>query len=409
LGVVGIDTLRVRGSVSRFNLGAFDTVKYRNTPEGSRLSGATVLLPSGIYLVLDYRGKNNVRATFEFSVPNVLFGNNVVLATPEQARDLVARLAGEAQQYLDWAQATGSFLISRIDITKDCYFEHQAELDAFVESQFLLKLPYNPDIRLVTDTDGSTYLKRGSWNSSGERWASVLYGKTAQVRALASATGLTTAEQARLLDLAEGAEHVVRNETRLRRPVLRGSALDMVGDISKDTVEELHLHYFHRAGFDREVGGAHKLRLAYERFSDDDREYFSKVIGMLTMERLGLPPTEVRNTLSNYQRIARKYGLSAADVTLREGTLVLHYNAARLVAINPDQRVAGNGTSTAPLVGPAPASGLSERDVTLTGLDLILAATTPEVEPPPLDDEWRAWWNVDAWVQDGDAWMSAVT
>lgn len=335
--------------MSRFNLGAFHTTKYRNTPQRIGLSGATVRLPSGINLVLDHRAKNNTWATFEFSVPNMLFGNNVVLATPEQARDAVERLAREAQQYLDWAQAPGSFLISRIDITKDFHFEHQADVDAFVESQFLLKLPYNPDIRLVTDTDGSTYLKRGSWGSSGERWSSVWYGKAAQLRTLASSPGLAPAERVRLFVLAEGAEHVVRNETRLRRPVLRGSAVGTVGGISKDAVEELHIHFFHRAGFDREVGGAHKLRLAYERFSDDDREYFAKVVGMLTMEALGLPPTEVRNTCSNYRRIAAKYGLSAADLTGREGTLALDYDAGRLVAINAHQGVAEKGSSTAPL------------------------------------------------------------
>jgi hypothetical protein len=242
--------------VSSFKPGAFHTTKYQNTKQRLGLTGATVRLPSGIKLVLDHRGKKNTWATFEFSAPNMLFGNNLVLATPEQARKLVESLAQEAEQYLQWTQAPESFLLSRIDITKDFEFEDQAELDAFVESQFLLKLPYNPDIRLVTDTDGSTYLKRGSWDSSRERWSSVWYGKAAQLRALASSTGLTLAKRASLFDLAEGAEHVARNETRLRRPVLRGSALDTVACISKDAVEERHLHYFHRAGFDREVGGA---------------------------------------------------------------------------------------------------------------------------------------------------------
>jgi len=340
----------------------------------------------------------------------VLFGNNVVLATPEQARDLVERLAEEAQQYVDWVQAPGSFPISRIDITKDFHFEHQADLDAFVESQFLHKLPYNPDIRLVTDTNGSTYLRRGS----GESWSSVWYGKAAQLRTLASTPGLAPAEQARLLDLAEGAEHVVRNETRLRRPALRKSALGTVGDISKNTVEELHLHYFRRAGFDREIGGPRKLRRVYDLVSEADRGYFLKVVGMLDMEASGIPYDLDKKTKHTYQAFARKWGLSAADRTGRDGTLRLYYEAGRLVAIDPDQRVAEYGSSTAPLAGqaqpsPLPGVSLAEAKVLATGqqLDLgIVFETGNQRKAPPIPEEdvdrWSQWW------QDEGGWAAPL-
>jgi hypothetical protein len=148
----------------------------------------------------------------ELSVPNFLFDTNTVLATTDETHQVIEDLATEAQEYLRWAEAPGSFSVNRIDLTKHFLFEHQADLDSFVDAQLLLSLPYNPDGRLLTDSDHSTYLRRGS----RDRWTSVLYGKGAELRAQACSSHLTLAQRARLFDLAETTAHILRNETMLR-------------------------------------------------------------------------------------------------------------------------------------------------------------------------------------------------
>jgi hypothetical protein len=346
----------------------------------------------------------------EFSVPNLLFGTNIVLATPEETHQVIEDLATEAQDYLHWAEASGSFSVNRIDLTKHFLFEHQADLDAFVDGQLLLSLPYDPDGRLITDSDHSIYLQRGSRN----RWTSVCYGKRAELLSQASSPHLTLAERARLLDLAETTAQILRNESMLRRPVLQGTVLAKVEGISTVAIDERHHHVFHQAGFDREVGGVDKLRSAYDRASDVDRRGLEQVFGMLMMERIDRPTTKKRKTRYKYRRLANMFGLSAADITLREGTLRLDYGAGRLVAINPDQRVAENGNSTAPLANraqpsPSPGISLDQAKILATGqqldLGLVLETGSRRTAPPIPDediDRWSQWW------QDEGGWAAPL-
>lgn len=408
---VGIDTIKVVGRVLDFNKNAFFHTTYTRTPEWSRLEGAWTKLPSGVVLHLTPRAKSNASAWMELSVPNFLFDTNIILATPEETHKVIEDLAAEARNYLHWAEPPGSFSVNRIDLTKHFLFEHQADVDSFVNAQLLLSLPYNPDGHLLTGSGHSTYLRRGS----RDRWMSVAYGKGAELQAQACSRHLTRAERARLLDLAEITAHILRNETMLRRPVLQRTVLATVEGISTAAIDERHRHFFDRAGFDREVGGIDKLRLVYDDLaSDGERKAFESLLTMLMMEVLKRPTTKSKNTRSKYRRLANKLGLSAADVTLREGTLVLDYDAGRLVAIHPDQRAADNGSNTAPSgerAQPLPSPGISldEAEVLATGQQLDLGLV-PEKgtqgKAQPISDEdidrWSQWW------QDEDGWAAPL-
>jgi len=407
---VGIDTIKVAGRVLEFNEDAFFHTSYATTSEWSRLEGAWTKLSSGVVLHLNPRAKNNTSAWMEFSVPNLLFDTNIVLATPEETHQVTEDLATEAQDYLRWAEAPGSFSVNRIDLTKHFLFEHQAELDSFVDAQLLLSLPYNPDGDLITGSDHSIYLRRGS----RDRWTSVLYGKGAELRAQACSRHLTLAQRARLLDLAEATDHILRNESMLRSPVLRGTVLAKVEGISTVAIDERHHHVFHQAGFDREVGGIEKLRSAYDRASDADRRGLEEVFGMLMMERIDRPTTKKRNTRYKYRRLANMFGLSAADITLREGTLRLDYGAGRLVAMYPDQRPADNWSSPPPLAeraqpSPSPGMSLDEAKILATGQQLnlgLVLETGSQRKAPPIPeadiDRWSQWW------EDEDGWAAPL-
>jgi hypothetical protein len=347
----------------------------------------------------------------ELSVPNLLFGTNIVLAPPDETHRVIENLASEAQKCLRWADAPGSFSVNRIDLTKHFLFEHQADLDSFVDSQLLLTLPYKPDGDLITGSNHSIHLRRGS----RDRWMSVCYGKGAELRAQACSRHLTLAERARLLDLAETTDHILRNETMLRRPVLQRTTLATVGGISTVTIEEQHRHFFGRAGFDREVGGIDKLRLVYDDLASDvDRKAFEVLLGLLMMERLKRPTTKSKGTRSKYRRLANKLGLSAADVTLREGTLRLDYDAGHLVAIHPDQRPADDGSSTPSLAeraqpSPSPGISLDEAKVLATGqqLDLgLVPETGSQRKAPPFPDEHIDGWS--QWRETKDGWAAPL-
>lgn len=326
---VGVDTLCLRGAVAYYELDKFTYAHYKQGDQNDRLTSASAKFGPGLTLQLE-TWRNPPTAKVECSIPKLIRGNNLVVATADETKSLAERLAREACDLVDWAQPVEEFTIMRVDLTRDFLFDCQADLAAFVEGQRLLSPPYRPPVQAWSNESGYTNLRRGT----GRRWLSCLYGKEAEVRAQAGRSSLSPEARARLYALSKEAAGVLRNETRLRRDVLRSTDLKTIGDLCDQNIEFLHYHYFKRAGFDCEVGGKAKIRAAIDDARSREPKALPGMLGILVLDSLGVAIPWSANTTSKYRGVARRYGLTPADLTGTPASLRLDYDTATLVRGN---------------------------------------------------------------------------
>jgi hypothetical protein len=275
------------------------------------------------------------RVVFECSIPRARWGHNLYVASTADAVGVVRTLATSAEKLVEWSDVVEDFMILRIDVTRDFFVRRSSDFESFVDGQRYLRPAYGPPVRTLQNSDGYTNLQRGD----GTRWRNSLYLKEAELIARANKTRRGSEESARFLALSDEARGVLRNEVMLRRSVLRqlpGMRLDSVGDLSDDKVAELHRHYFGRANFDLEVASEDKVRAAFYLAAPEHRKDFDTMLGMLYMTKLGLEVERAPGTRNKYRKMARHFGLSAADLTGVGSSIRLDYATATLVSGDDD-------------------------------------------------------------------------
>ncbi len=99
-----------------------------------------------------------------------------------------------------------------------------------------------------------------------------------------------------------------------------------MADLNDEILLSLREEYFHRARFDTAVGGASKLDQVQTDLAlagDPTYKFFGQVLAMLRAEALGLPyPIPSPGPLADYRRLAKAWGLTAADVLTEAGPAV---------------------------------------------------------------------------------------
>jgi len=324
---VGIDTIRVRGSVEEpKGLDGFAKVGLR------RIDG--VLVPS--IAILKVEGAPQFRLTltsrppqavFEFSIPKWVWGDNLVTVSTDVAMDAVCCAMARAKPVLSWLDAPANLRLVRVDLVRDFVVGDPFAVTSFIEGQRRLDPPYRPPVQTWDENAEYTNLRRGT----GHRWRNSLYDKAAEVASRAHQTRPGPNREG-LLALSEAATGVLRNELLLRSPVLREQRLESMSDLTRANTERLHRQYFERAGFHHEVGNFDKVRVAAISATENDRKRLPKIIGMLWMDGLGIPYAMSENTKREYRRTARRLGLTAADVSeASEAAVRLDYDSGELI------------------------------------------------------------------------------
>jgi len=92
-------------------------------------------------------------------------------------------------------------------------------------------------------------------------------------------------------------------------------------------------HYFERAGLGTPVGGTSRLLAAIDAISrTDDAKKISRLAGILLLQAHGRPLNVGRTCRDEHLALARRYGLTAADIALQDGPSVrLDWGLGQLV------------------------------------------------------------------------------
>lgn len=331
---VGVDTLKLRGPVEiAVSLDKLDHLGLQLTPQGQVPSTACLSFPGGIVVRLDLKPEIP-QASFEYSIPTLLRGHNLIPAPAKDALHAAAWIMEKSRPCLIWLAGPSDLKVNRLDIARDFRVQDRSALDAFVEGQRRLPLPYGPRVQTWTEDIGYTNLRRGT----GTRWHCEIYDKHRQMQALAHQVAPGRAREARLA-MAEEADGWFRCEVMLRRQVLQEQGVETFADVTDEKLAQLHRKYFQRSGFDREVGSMDKSRAVALLADDDDRKKLFKVLGMLFCDARGIPTEMCEKTRREYQKVAKRLDLSAADVDeRREVSVRLDYDSGRLVGREDDLR-----------------------------------------------------------------------
>lgn len=324
----GIDTLRVRAPLARApSLDDFDgIVTTRDFDRGHVEATAVVKLErSRVRLHVDLR--HGPFAWFEHSLPNLVHGTNLRALPVVDAVRATETIYMEALSFVEWAVPLDDLRVMRLDADRD--FLSELPISTLLEAIGATRsLPYRPRGGHWGNEEGFTSVVRGH----GARWLSRLYSKADEIGSRARRVE-NPAERNRLLREAVEAEGILRCETRMRSPVLTEASLVRLGDLTDERVAGMCRKYFERAGYHEEVGSIDKIQAAAILMDPGEYKNFHKVIGVLAMEALGLPPAPCENTHRALKGAARRLGLTAADFSGRsEASFRLDFDSGRVVS-----------------------------------------------------------------------------
>jgi hypothetical protein len=323
---VGVDTLKVRGAIKTpTDFSIFTHLGMRNfCDEGFVESTGVVRVAEAPTFKVDFKHEPT-EVTFEFSVPSLLHGHNSIAVSVEEALDTVDRAMHRTP--FEWLDEPSDLRVARLDLVRDFQFSDHRALDSFIEGQRLLDLPYRPPVQTWTSSSGYSNLRWGS----GKRWRVSVYDKAEEIRSRAF-NGRRGPEREHLLDLAEEADGILRNELLLRRPVLKEQGVHTLKDLTEGEAVSLHRKYFDRAGLAHEIGNLDKVKTVALLANERDQKVIPKVVGMLYCDVHNIPYSLSRNTKRGYRRIAGRIGLNVADVAgQRDGSVRLDYDLGELV------------------------------------------------------------------------------
>lgn len=335
-----LDTVRIRGEVARMpDPRAFDSSRTTNLDTGVLTTSMATVMESGITLHVDHQWGH--WAWWEASVPNVLRGRNTIAASLNEVIDLTASIYNEARAWVTWSLPLEDLRIARLDSVRDFRGVHQ--IPDLLEGLRCLSLPYRTPTRGWDADSGMTLsLARGP---RSRRWMARLYSKyDERLRARPRSKSIEDLER-HATELQES-EGVLRYELVARGDVLKQRGLDRLGDLSDQRVVELNRHYFHRAGYGTEVGGATRLKAISEKaVMDGVGKEMAKLRQMYMTEALGLPPTQCLRVRQDLRRLGRQYGLNIGDFLLSEKEAIrLDYSAG--TAVPSAMALGGNSGSS---------------------------------------------------------------
>jgi len=256
-----------------------------------------------------------MEAVIERSLPTMKYGHNIDAVGLVTAARLVKDLYDRASAWVEWAVDFDGLRVGRLDLARD--FDGVDHLDPLLRGLAQIHVPRTKNSSVYSDNErqgGALTLTR----SVQGRWRASLYDKHAQVTHLARHQS-EPSKSARLRDLADEIQGRVRFEVQLRSQALRDHGVHTMTDLNEPKLLDLREKYFQRAQFGTPVGGAPHVDAVMHRLAtsgDPNYKALGGVLLMLKAEALKLPqPTTSPATLAKYRRLARAWGLSAADMS----------------------------------------------------------------------------------------------
>jgi len=307
---VGIDTIKVGGRLTkRPDLSVFETTTQHDYgASGERFASAGWTFLDGVKFVAktNHYGLGPY-ALWEVSLPTAEHGHNLHSMPLPEALAALYRTYELGSELVDWAVPFEDLSIKRLDSDRE--FTAIEDIPGILAALSHLNVP-----NLAQGFAWRTSLGLHSIGciKSG-RWKAQLYNKKLELH-----HKLTTAAPADRppIEAAIGqADGVVRFECRTWTPVNKEKHIATLGDLTPEALESVNRSFFDKCHFGQEVEGQPKIhRLMAESLGDPD--LMKPVAGMVTQllyESEGLSAPYSRNTSSLYKRLAKEYGVSAAD------------------------------------------------------------------------------------------------
>jgi hypothetical protein len=318
-----IDTMRVAGRISGHSIDAsrFRGGTDRNGRFHYTFTSATGKLDAAVIQVRDT--PRGLEAVVERSLPDLMFGHNLIPVTIDQAMVTVADLHRQASSFVNFIDEPHELRIDRLDLDRGfdgVYHPHHLLTHL---AQLSVPRTANPSLHYdAKHHGGALTLERGT---SSRTWRAVLYDKGTQMNHLVSREQ-EPGRKARLERAAQQARGHLRFEAQLHADYLRSRGVRTMVDLNEQILVGLREECFNRARFGTPVGGAALLDGVQVRLAgsgDPDYKFFGQVLAMLRAEALGLPQSFSGSaTLTKYRSLAKKWGLSDADVLTAVGPAV---------------------------------------------------------------------------------------
>ena len=309
-----IDTIRLAGPIIRHMIPHEQvrrTVDHNGEVEEHFTS--TRVNPGDFEIWVRVARDGTMEAVIERSLPTFANGHNIIAVSVPTAAHLVTDLYRRAKDFVEWAVDVGDLRITRLDLVRD--FDAVIHLDWLLRGLARIQVPRtgNPSVYSDSGHGGALTLTRGVRG----RWRVSIYDKHAQVSYLARREA-EPVRSAWLRELADENRARVRYEVQLRSPILREQGVHTMSDLDERILLDLLENYFHRAQFGTPVGGAPHVVAVMAGLTacvDPNYKFFGSVIGMLMAEATRFPqPTKSPTTLARYRKLAKEWGLSAADM-----------------------------------------------------------------------------------------------
>jgi hypothetical protein len=328
-----VDTIAVKGRIGDHRI--LDTRQRQSVDPGTgeittELLGAEGVLPGGVRVRIAHHN-NQSWARIEQSVPNYLHGINIDCTPLHDALGAVRLWHEQASDFVDWVEDADHLLVMRTDLPRD--FHGVQNIDHLLT--YLSRLPVSRATLNERYADGqrgnAQTLRRGVLRS----WVATAYDKTAEVRYQAS----REKDPMRRDFLASQADRIpnrLRFEPSLRRPYLERKGVRIVSDLNDHVLSHISRDIFDRARFGEQVGGGPHLHEVLRQLSETDPDnvgFVGPVLATLYWEALGIPDQACGKTAQRNRRLAKKWGISAADILSSEAApVMLDYDLGALRA-----------------------------------------------------------------------------
>ena len=303
-----IDTIRLRGPVSDYDPSTIRLTRRADPKTGVIVedgAAAVYVLAPGTRLRVDHLSGHSM-ASWEFSAPRALRGENTRGATVSELTEAVEWLFGEASQWVTWSVKPEDLRVMRLDLVNDIRVGdvpsvlgalHRGATRASVKSA----------LHSGRDFETLTRGYPGRWRVQG-------YDKYAEV--LSTARRCRDEHRRALLNRrAPSVRGVLRTEVQLRHHILEPKGISTMSDIDEDRMSGISGHYIHRAGLDSVLLGQEDMQRAERAlFAGPDRKQAAAVVGLMRAIYLGVDPktTADPKTLRARLDIAARYGLTPA-------------------------------------------------------------------------------------------------
>lgn len=239
----------------------------------------------------------------EFSAPSLLYGHNRDPTDLNLLSDVVEVALQIVSEEICGMPSFEQLRPIRLDIPRN--FPDVESPSKTLEAISRLPVTRGQPDRIVRGSAGGVQtLMRGNTN----RWLIRGYDKYEQMLDVAQREPW---RRDLLMSAAEGNRGLLRVEVQLKSHFLRERGINRVDDIDTEDMHNVADAFFQRARFGEVIGGSTRLRDLMTSLSDRDARGVSAV---LLAELAGYDPPLSRNPLSTYRALARRLGLTTADL-----------------------------------------------------------------------------------------------